>query len=172
MQKNLTKGSPEESFTVMVDFPAPTSLWQRLLVRLKLRRLQKKYVLRPLLVINVSRVCAKMSDLPEELTGGNITKALEHATWEHLDKIIYIVAVGLQNNGREPSKSLLKTIRDNFDLQDLLRILPLVLKQRNLPSLLEMIVMVKGPSILDNITKPTPEEVPAGEVLQLTLKEE
>jgi hypothetical protein len=137
----------------------PQNWWERLLVRCQLRPVQKVYELRPILVGNMYRIASVVNQLPADLMEGDLNTAIRQAVTQHVDKVIYVVAVGLQNNKKEPKKELLATIRNEFTALDMALVMEHIMAQLNLGSFLHSIVLAKGMNILTKTSPATKEEI-------------
>lgn len=73
---------------------------------------------------------------------------LMNGTFEHMEKLIYIVACGLQNNRREPSKKLLEFVRYEFTSAEIALVINNILVQMNAKDFIKSIVLLRGLNVL------------------------
>lgn len=78
----------------------------------------------------------------EELTGKAFPLLKDHAK-----DLVYLLACFIQNNSKEPKKSLVKFIRDNIDGDELFDITRKCLTQSGLMSFINATLLVKGTNV-------------------------
>jgi len=136
-----------KSVTIKVK---PDNLIEKLLMKIGLMKTERVFEISPILVGNRYRVSSVANKIPEDLFDkGRIseTKAWK-AVQEYTDYFIYIVAVCIQNNKKEPSKALLKYLRwvedrEFFDLLDK------SLTLAGVELFMKSIILIKGQSVLN-----------------------
>jgi hypothetical protein len=110
-----------------------------------------KYSLKPIKVGNMYRIATQVRQIPDELLKELRIDALSvimDAIFDHIDKLIYIVAVGLQNNADEPDEGLIQLIRKEFDIIDIVKVYNAIMVQMNLKGFITSIILIKGADIL------------------------
>lgn len=90
------------------------------------------------------RVAGRASLLPDELKEGSMVGAVMPLVHAHIEDVVYIIAVGIQNSKREPDEDLLRFINDNFDAEDIYSTLFPVLENVGLQSFMNSIALAKG----------------------------
>ena len=138
----------------------PKNIVDRILKYLRIRKPHHKFILSRLLVGNLQRVAKQAALLPNEMFGKQGYKPVLNLCDDHLDKLIYMVAVGIQNNRKEPGKKLLRVIREEFSIDDLNQSMHLLVVQMGINSFINCIVLIKGASVLQS-----PNEKAANETI-------
>lgn len=97
---------------------------------------------------NMSRIAKEAILLPDALFGNTLRDlALPHIA-DNLDKLIYIIASGIQNNRDEPGKELLEFIKNNFDHEQILESFNYTMNQLGMQSFINCLVIAKGSKII------------------------
>ena len=107
-----------------------------------------KYQLKPIKVGNMYRIAGVIRQIPDAILDNTSIADLNEGIYDHMDKLIYIVAVGLQNNADEPAEDLIKLIRDEFTIRDIVAVYDAVMVQMNLKDFIKSIILIKGADIL------------------------
>lgn len=81
-----------------------------------------------------------------------LEKSMNEVVLNHIEEIIYIVAVGIQNDIHEPKEDLKDFIRNNFTSNDLVKVLLIVFQSINVKDFLNSIVLIKGMNVLQDQT--------------------
>ncbi|GAA4338459.1 hypothetical protein GCM10023149_48440 [Mucilaginibacter gynuensis] len=105
-----------------------------------------KFAIRPITVGNLYRISGMVKKIPDGLIEGTAVQILADIH-EHIDKLVYIAAVGIQNDENEPTPDLLDLVK-KFDLEDIHSVVQIVLSQINLKSFISSIILIKGADIL------------------------
>ncbi|MDO6388996.1 hypothetical protein Q4E40_02570 [Pontibacter sp. BT731] len=108
---------------------------------------ERTYELTRLKVGNAYRISKAVLDIPEAsviLGTENQQGQIYGLLVNHLDKVVYVVAVGLTNTRQEPSKSFLEEIRWQFTDEELLAACLLILKRVNISNFLHSIILIRG----------------------------
>lgn len=136
---------PIKEFTVTVL----NQEWWRRLPFVK-KETQRTFTIHRCRVCNMYRASTVANKLPE-ITGDVTTQEeLNYLSFplikEHKDDLVYLVACLIQNNDKEPKKSLIRFINTNFTAQTLFDCIVETLPQMGLQSFLLSILLVKGVS--------------------------
>ena len=67
---------------------------------------------------------------------------------ENKDKLVMIIAYGITNSEKEPSKSLIKFLNENLTTKEGLRLVTLVVQQMNVAPFLASLIQTKGMNLL------------------------
>ncbi|WP_026463487.1 hypothetical protein [Adhaeribacter aquaticus] len=128
----------------------PRNRWQELLMKYKLLPAKREYKIYRLKVGNAYRVSKAVLEIPSDIVNLNerSLKDMHTLLINHIDTIIYVVAVALQNSREEPSKALLNRIRWDFNDQELLSVLVYVIQKLDLTTFTNSIALARGADIL------------------------
>lgn len=130
----------------------PKSKLHQLLMKLKILPTERVFELRPIVVGNMYRMSAKVIQIPDNIMEHGVLNALMTGSYEHIDKLIYIIAVGIQNNSEEPNERLLNLIRNEFTAKDVKAAFNAIMFQLNLSDFIQSITLIKGINILDKVS--------------------
>lgn len=139
----------EKSDPVIVPI-SPSNFLQRILMKVGLMKSRKVFNINPILVGNRFRVSEVANLIPNDLfENGRIseTKAWK-AIQDHTDHFIYIVAVCIQNNKKEPSKALMDYLRWIDDRQ-FFELLDKSLSLAGIELFMKSIILMKGANVLN-----------------------
>lgn len=138
--------------------------------KLHLAPVKRKFVIYPINMGTMFKISKILLDLDtEELLGAmkdegenkgkdiNILDLGAKNIIENKDKLIQMIAYGIVNNEKEPSKSLIKFLNDNLTAKEGLKILTLVIQQMNVSPFLASLASLKGMNLLAK-NKGTPGE--------------
>lgn len=103
-------------------------------------------------VCNMYRASTIANKLPELIGDVTTQEELNGLAFplikEHKDDLVYLVACLIQNNDKEPKKSLIRFINENFTAHILFDCIIETLPQLGLQSFLHSILLVKGTSAI------------------------
>lgn len=123
--------------------------WDRLLRRPK----QRTFQIHLCRVCNMERSATIAHMLPELINKTGDFKSMEEMTatiyplvFSHKKDLVYLIAACIQNNWKEPKKSLIRYIDRNFSGEDLLDAAIYCISQSCLSSFYSAILIVKGTS--------------------------
>jgi len=133
----------------------PENRWQKLLIRLKLKPSTTRYEMYRLKVGNAYRISAAVLQIPQDIIQNGDVHEMHNLLVKHIDVIIYVVAVGLQNNRNEPGKALLNKLRWEFSDSELISAFLYIMQRMDLTSFTTTIALARGLNILD---KTSPKE--------------
>ena len=126
-------------FTLTLDYKQ--SFWNRMVKR---KEAKKTFVFREAKLCTVRKVTAALLALPNELKGNtNIDISLPFISG-HLDRLIYIVGAGIQNDSNEPKKSLLKFLEANCGYTQLMDGVKYSLASIGMMEFIDTYAMLKG----------------------------
>lgn len=127
----------------------PKNFLMRFFIRIKIVSNIHVFELKPIVVGNMFRIASKVVQVPDDLLDKSVLHVLMNGVYDHLDKVIYIVACALQNDRNEPKESLLDLIRNEFTAKDLANVLQAVMLQMNAEDFINSIVLIKGLNVLN-----------------------
>lgn len=137
----------------------PHNRRESLLQRMGLMAKRKVFTIRPVLAGNMVRISGKAVNLPKELwvsEDDSFTDVLGGLAVKHMDDMIYVIAVAIQNDRHEPDKSLLNFIRYRFSAKNMYEVVGTITEQMNQKDFLKSISLIKGMNILR--LKESPQE--------------
>lgn len=112
---------------------------------------EKDYLLTRLVVGNAYRVAKAVLGIPEAavIIGSEKTTGMLYSLLvNHLDKVIYVVAVAVTNTKEEPSQKLLDEIRWQFTDDELVGACVFILKRMNIQNFLNSIILIRGLDVI------------------------
>lgn len=105
---------------------------------------ERVFVIKPATVGTMLRIASKAVLLPETIFDGPEASTILPLIHNHIEDLVYIVAAAIQNNKHEPDHELIEFIKNNFDAKDLFDVLGPTLKNIDMASFFNSIVLVKG----------------------------
>ena len=147
-----------------VDFTI-TITHKNILHKLNLSPTERKFVIYPIKMGALLKISKILLDLDtEELVGVmknegkevNILDLGAKNIVENKDKLILMIAYGITNCEKEPSKSLIKFLNENLTAKEALRLLTLIVQQMDVSPFLASLVSIKGMNLLANKKETTP----------------
>jgi hypothetical protein len=124
----------------------PKNKFEEWLMKRNLKPSKRFYEIRPQRVVNIYRIAGRAVTFnvagifDNTDTVGTIMKVMA----EHGDDIFYIVAAAIQNNHAEPSKSLIKIIKNEFEMDDILKVLKVAIGNYNISDFMTSIALITG----------------------------
>ncbi len=107
-----------------------------------------RFKIRPIVVGNIYRISSRILQIPSDVFDKSLFETFLLTSSAHLDDLIYIIAVAVQNNHKEPSDELLNIIRWNFTPEDFKLVLEVVLSQIQVESFLSSIISIKTMNVI------------------------
>jgi hypothetical protein len=126
----------------------PKNWLQKLLMKKGFLKSKKVFTIHPILVGNRYRISVRSLKIPDDLFSGNYGETeIMKAMADHTDDLIYVVAVCIQNNKKEPSKALLQYLRwiDDAKFYDLL---DGSLAMLGVTDFIKSIILIKGQNVI------------------------
>ena len=128
-----------------------------ILNKLHLAPTERKFVIYPIkmgALLKISEILLNLDT--EELSGAMKTEGKEVNIMdlgaknivENKDKLIMMIAYGITNCEKEPSKSLIKFLNDNLTAKEGLKLMTLVVQQMDVSPFLASLVSIKGMNLL------------------------
>jgi len=77
---------------------------------------------------------------------------------ENKDKLIKMIAYGIVNSEKEPSKRLIRFLNENLTTKEGLKLMTLVIQQMDVSPFLASLVSIKGMNLLQIKKEETPGE--------------
>ena len=131
---------------------------KNILHRLNLISPERKFVIYPIKMGALLKISKILLDLDtEELVGVmknegkevNILDLGAKNIVENKDKLIMMIAYGITNCEKEPSKSLIKFLNENLTAKEGLKLMTLVVQQMDVSPFLASLVSIKGMNLLE-----------------------
>jgi len=144
-----------------VDFTI-TITHKNILHKLNLMPIERKFVVYPIKMGALLKISKILLDLDtDELTEAMKNKGKEvnildlgaKNIVENKDKLILMIAYGITNCEKEPSKKLIKFLNDNLTAKEGLRLMTLVVQQMDVSPFLASLVSIKGMNLLETKKK-------------------
>ena len=144
-----------------VDFTI-TIQKKNILHKLNLAPTERKFVIYPIKMGALLKISKILLDLDtEELVGAvknegkevNILDLGAKNIVENKDKLILMIAYGITNCEKEPSKSLIRFLNENLTAKEGLRLMTLVVQQMDVSPFLASLVSIKGMNLLQTKKK-------------------
>lgn len=127
----------------------PRNFYTKYLMKWGILPKQRTFEVRPSTVRNMQRIAKMAVQIPDDyLENKSVSKALIEGISDHMDKMIYIVACGLQNDHREPTPALLDLIKDEFTQAEITGVFDIILSQIGVQDFMRSIVLMRGMKIL------------------------
>jgi len=135
-----------ETVTIIIK---PTNVFEKLLMKIGLMKQVKVFEISPILVGNRYRVSSIALKITQDIfTDGKIdVNKCWKAIKEHTDDYLYVVALCIQNNKKEPSKALIEYLRWLPDAQ-FYRLLNASLSMAGIPGFMNSTLLIKGSNVL------------------------
>ncbi len=128
-----------------------------ILNKLHLAPTERKFVIYPIKMGALLKISKILLDLDtEELVGAmkseeekvNILDLGAKNIVENKDKLVKMIAYGIVNSEKEPSKKLIKFLNDNLTAKEGLKLMTLVIQQMDVSPFLASLVSLKGMNLL------------------------
>ena len=138
---------------------------KNILHKLNLAPTERKFVIYPIKMGALLKISKILLDLDtDELTGAmknegkevNILDLGAKNIVENKDKLIMMIAYGITNCEKEPSKSLIRFLNENLTAKEGLKLMTLVIQQMDVSPFLASLVSIKGMNLLANKKETTP----------------
>ena len=135
--------------------------------KLHLKPIKRKFVIYPIKMGTLLKISEILLDLDtEELTdvmknGDKEINLLDLGAKniiENKDKLIMMIAYGITNSEKEPSKNLIKFLNENLTAREGLKLMTLVVQQMDVSPFLASLVSIKGMNLLETKKNQTPGE--------------
>jgi len=108
-----------------------------------------------LLDLNTDELVGAMKDENKEI---NLLDLGAKNIIENKDKLIKMIAYGIVNSEKEPSKSLIRFLNENLTAKEGLKLMTLIVQQMDVNPFLASLVSIKGMNLLQTKKKATPGE--------------
>lgn len=146
----------EKPVEITIDVK-PKNRLHRWLINKKILPAKRHFEVRPQRVINIYRIAGRAAQIEpgKLLQSEDRVGAFMELVSKHAEDIIYIVACALQNDHREPTKKLLNIVRNEIELDDILKVMQVAVANYNINSFISSIALIVG---IDALKKASPEE--------------
>lgn len=145
----------QNSVTVTVDTPART-WWERLLVRVGLRKEQRVFHVKPLVLGSLIRVSKLLLSIDNsQFTSERINRRSEFLNLgyglaeQHGQHMARIVAIAVTNEQKEPSDSLVNFFLHHLTATELQRVFGIVMQQMEIQNFIVSIISARGLNVLE-----------------------
>jgi hypothetical protein len=133
--------------TVEVDI-RPKNWLQKLLIKKGFLKPNKVFTIYPILVGNRFRISTVALNIPDAIFSPNVEEGeIWKAIKDHTNDLIYVVAVCIQNNKKEPSKALLDYLRWIDDAK-FYELLDASLSMIGVPNFTKSIILIRGQNVI------------------------
>lgn len=138
-----------------------------ILNKLNLIPTERKFIIYPIKMGTLLKISEILLDLDtDELVGAmkdenkqiNLLDLGAKNIIENKDKMIKMIAYGIVNSEKEPSKSLIKFLNENLTAKEGLKLMTLIVQQMDVNPFLASLVSIKGMNLLQTKKKATPGE--------------
>lgn len=137
----------DKGTVIEIDVKAQNRL-ERFLMKIGWAPTKRTFHLKPLVVGNMYRIAGKTLNIPDDLFSGGLIQGLMQGIGHHTKDLAYIVATGIQNNKKEPTKALIEFVEYNCTMEDIYTILNAVLNKMDVENFLNSIALIKGADAL------------------------
>lgn len=129
----------------IIDIKPKTKLHAWLIKR-KLMPSKRYFDIRPQRTINIYRISVKAVKMDTGMLFQSIDTvgALIDVLARHGEDIFYIVACVIQNDHREPTKSMIDMVKNEFEMHEIQAVLKIGVNNYNLPAFLNSIALMVG----------------------------
>lgn len=140
---------------------------KNILNKLNLIPPERKFVIYPIKMGTLLKISKILLDLnTDELVGAmksegkeiNILDLGAKNIVENKDKLIKMIAYGIVNSEKEPSKRLIRFLNENLTAKEGLKLMTLIVQQMDVNPFLASLVSIKGMNLLQTKKKETPGE--------------
>lgn len=144
----------EKAVNIKIDIK-PKNKIHEWLIKLNIMPSKRFYEIKPQRVGNVYRIAGRAVTLNVEgiLTRSDTIGTMMDIMSKHGDDIIYIVACAIQNNHREPTATMIDIVKNEFEMQDILKIMQIAVGNYNIPAFLSSTALITGIDAL-NVKSP------------------
>lgn len=124
----------------------PKNKFEAWLMRRNFKPSKRFYEIKPQRVGNIYRIAGRAVKLNvagifnNTDTVGTIMRVMA----EHGEDLFYIVAAAIQNDHNEPSPSLIETIKNEFEMEDMLKVLKVAIGNYNISDFMTSIALITG----------------------------
>lgn len=140
---------------------------KNILNKLNLTPSKRKFVIFPIKMGTLLKISKILLDLDtDELVGAmknedkeiNLLDLGAKNIIENKDKMIKMIAYGIVNSEKEPSKNLIKFLNENLTAKEGLKLMTVIVQQMDVNPFLASLVSIKGMNLLQTKKKETPGE--------------
>lgn len=135
--------------------------------KLNLLPTERKFIIYPIKMGTLLKISKILLDLDtDELVGAmknedkeiNLLDLGAKNIIENKDKMIKMIAYGIVNSEKEPSKRLIKFLNENLTAKEGLKLMTVIVQQMDVNPFLASLVSIKGMNLLQTRKKETPGE--------------
>lgn len=139
----------EKPVTIEIDIK-PKNKFEAFMIKHKISPSKRTYEIKPQRVINIYRIAGKAVKMNTgELfqTTDRIGPMMDVLN-RHGEDIIYIVACAIQNDHREPTSKMLDIVRNEFEMEDMYKVLEVTIGNYNITAFMNTIALIVGVNAL------------------------
>lgn len=138
-----------------------------ILNKLNLTPSKRKFVIYPIKMGTLLKISKILLDLDTDELIGVIKNEGKRINFLDLgakniiknkDKLVQMIAYGIVNSEKEPSKSLIRFLNENLTAKEGLKLMTLIVQQMDVNPFLASLVSIKGMNLLQTKKKETPGE--------------
>lgn len=135
----------------------PISKFEAWLIKRKIKPSKLLFSIRPQRVDNVYRIAGRVQKLNVDGIFNNVDQlgTMMKFFAEHGEDIFYIVAAAIQNNDQEPTSKMIRIVRRNFEMQDILTVMNVAVNNYNISAFINSIALMTGVDALKLKVSPT-----------------
>jgi len=140
---------------------------KNILHKLNLIPAERKFIIYPIKMGTLLKISKILLDLDtDELVGAmknedkeiNLLDLGAKNIIENKDKMIKMIAYGIVNSEKEPSKRLIRFLNENLTAKEGLKLMTVIVQQMDVSPFLASLVSIKGMNLLQTKKKETPGE--------------
>ena len=117
----------------------------------KVFKKERHFVINPIVtgtLIRISKIMADMEFVETINRDDFMTKGLDLMAKDS-EQLIDIIAFAITNSEKKPSKGLIKFLKQNLTMDEVVQITTFVLKQMNVVDFMNSIILIKGMSLIN-----------------------
>lgn len=149
LEKDVHKFAADTILQEGIDFIVEVEK-QNWLHRVGILPKEKKYIIKPLVAGTLIRISKIMVDMKftEKISKEDFMTVGIELMSDNINPLVEIIAYAVTNSESKPSKKLLRFLRANITMVEILDLLSLVIKQMNVAPFMSSIISVKGMSLI------------------------
>lgn len=155
LQQNSIDAILEKGVDFTVTVAKPT-----ILHRLGLLRKERRFVIKPLhpgTLLRISRLILDMDIDVLRDAGDDLFSKGVLSIDKHMDTMVKIIAHAIENAENEPSHRLMKYLRENLTVSEMLKIIILVTRQMDVKDFLACMVSIRNLNLFETKKESTPQ---------------
>jgi len=134
------------SFDVMIKPNGKLHAW---LQKIKIMPVKKSFTMHPLVLFNLQRVSRMILKIDPDATTKGFVDTSHHLIQDHVDTVLQIISIAIKNTTANPSRRLVKLLKNNLNNEEVMKLLAYVMIQMDLKSFVLSINLMRGLNVLD-----------------------